>query len=429
MLLCVPLSLSHALACADHADDTPDKEALEWHVLRINQEASDSIDQVVALFGSKVRDVITTLFNGFFKPVTGSTRYKNLHAINHVVHDITAFGFEPVRVNNMSDNIFLYLHVSGAWVVRNSHGPILQSVETFEDRPEDCLHWRCRRSPATVKVSFEKATDALPTTISAAKMRTDLAFTANIAIPELKPFIPGGIYHLKILNTHKSQFTRISYASEAVLYGQDPHPASEAFLALTFEDIDGQPAFHYEKKATGSIKGTGKRGHWVIKNHLNQVYARSLDDTCTPEDAVWWNVYGSDGALVYTGMDVGFTMVPYTEPHNIHINGAADDFIDGVYQWDSTRASPLRNGMLDHCYSLTKGKSLLTLVFDRALSSWVISCADNTGRHRPPVPVAQSNSSIAFTNPTCCTEWSVLGQRGTFVVCPDMKCSASPILI
>jgi hypothetical protein len=284
------------------------------------------------------------------------------------------------------------------------------------------------RSQATVKVSFEKAAHAPPTTISAAKMRTDLAFMANIAIPQLKPFIPGGMYHFKPSNTHKSQFTRSSHASEATLYGQNPHAASEAFLALTFEDIDGQPALHFEKQADGKMCIAGKLGHWVVKNHLNQVYARSLDATCTPEDAVWWNVYGSDGTVVYTGMDVAFTMIPFTEPHNICIKGAGD-FIDGVYQWDRARASPLRNGMLDHCYSLTKDTSLLTLVFSRELSCWAISCADNTGKNRPPVPVAQSNSSIAFTNPTCCTEWSVLGQRGTFVVCPDMTCSAIPIWI
>jgi len=427
VLVCAPaLSLSHALACAD---DGPEKEVLEWHVLRINAAASDSIDQVVDILGSKVRDVITTLFNGSFKPIAGPACYKNLHAINHAVHHTTASGFEAIRVNNMSDNIFLYLHHTGMWVMENGYGAILQSIETSEDRPENCLHWRPRASKATVKISFEKAADALPTTISEAKMRTNLAFTANVAIAQLKPFIPGGIYHLKISNTHKTQFTRSSYASDAVLYGHNPHAASEEFLALTFEDIDGQPALHFEKRADGQMRTVGKLGHWVIKNHLNQVYARSLDATCTPEDAVWWNVYGSNGVLVYTGMDVGFTMVAYTEPHNICIKGGTDDFIDGMYQWDRTRASPLRNGMLDHCYSLTKGTSLLTLVFNRELSSWMISCTDNTTKNRPPVPVAQSNSSIGFTNPTCCTEWSVLGQRGTFVVCPDMTCIVSPILI
>jgi hypothetical protein len=422
---CVPLSFSHALACAG---DAQDKAALEWHVLCIDKTASDTIDQIVDLCGSKVRDVMTTLFNGSFKPIAGSSRYKNLHAINHAVQHLNKKGFLTIRINNMSDNIFLYLQDDGAWVVRNSRGPILQSIEAFKDRPEDCVHWRMPRSQTTLKVSFVKADDALPATISTAKMRTDLAFTANTAIAQLNPFIPGGMYHLKPQNTHKSQFTRSPYASGATLYGQNPHASSEAFLALTFEDIDGQPALHFEKKADGNMCNAGKLGHWVVKNHLNQVYARSLDATYTPEDAVWWNVYGSDGALVYTGMDVAFTMMPYTEPHNVCITGAGD-LVDGVYQWDCARASPLRNGLFDHCYSLTKDTSLLTLILNRELSCWTISCSDNSGKTIVPVPVAQSASSIAFTNPTCCTEWSVLGARGTFVVCPDATCVPNLILI
>ena len=258
------------------AGTVPQNDPLEWHVLRVNPEASDSIDRVVALFGTQCKDLFTTFFAGSFKPVPGCTAYKNLHCINHVVHDITADGFEAARVNNVFDNIYLYQDAAGAWVVRNSRAPIVRSIETCKDRPEHCLYWKTPHpnDETTIKICFQEATDAAPTTISAAKMRTSLAFTTNIAITKLEPFIPVGIYHLKTKNTRRSQFTRSSYASDAVLYGQSPHSASGAFLALTFEDIDGQPVLHFQKGADDKIRSSGKLGHWVIKNHLNQVYAR-----------------------------------------------------------------------------------------------------------------------------------------------------------